>query len=84
MNGYFGGIEPPPQHLPFQKLAAPEMAVPQAINPAPPHRPYLRADSQHTSVITKSKGTEMKTVVIGGTRLIGSKLVAAITQVSHA
>jgi hypothetical protein len=42
-----------------------------------------RADSQHTSHITKSKGTEMKIVVIGGTGLIGAKL-AAVTQVSHA
>ena len=31
-----------------------------------------------------TKGTEMKIVVIGGTGLIGSKLVAAITQVSDA
>ena len=44
----------------------------------------LRADSQHTSHITKSKGTEMKIVVIGGTGLIGSKRVAAIMQVNHA
>jgi hypothetical protein len=44
----------------------------------------LRAESEHTSHITKSKGTEMKIVVIDGTGLTGSKLVAAITQVSHA
>jgi hypothetical protein len=31
-----------------------------------------------------SKGTEMKIVVIDGTGLTGSKLVAATTQVSHA
>jgi hypothetical protein len=36
-----------------------------------------------TSHITEAKGTEMKTVVIGGTGLIGSKLVA-VTEVSHA
>jgi hypothetical protein len=48
----------------------------------PAATPYAQI-SQHTSHITKAKGTEMKLVVIGGTGLIGSKL-AAVTRVSHA
>ena len=49
-----------------------------------PHELTITRVGRHTSHITKSKETEMKTVVIGPTGLIGYTLVAAITEVSHA
>jgi hypothetical protein len=76
------GIEPPPQHLPFQELAAVGMVGPSSDLSCPTSSPSEQIARTHRR--SQSKGTGMKIVVIGLTGLIGSKLVATITQVSHA
>src|SRR2546423_1355354 len=70
-------IEPPPPTPAVQEVvcAGDRRSLKRSVLA---HTSTLRADSQHTSHITKSKGTEMKVVGIDGTGLTGSKLVAAI------
>jgi hypothetical protein len=79
---------PEAAHLNDERGAAAELSVPEiggsSSDLSCPTSSTSRADSQHTSHITKSTGTEMEIVVIDGTSLTVSKLVAAITQVSHA
>ena len=76
------GIEPPSQHLPFQELGGGGDGRSLKRSVLPRLIPYEQIARRHRR--SQSKGTGMKIVVIGLTGLIGSKLVATITQVSHA
>jgi hypothetical protein len=58
------------------------MVGPSTDLSCPASSPYEQIAPRHRR--SQSEGTGMKIVVIGLTGLIGSKLLATITQVSHA
>ena len=71
-----------PQHLPFHELAAPEMGGSTSDLFCPTSSLTSRWPAH--IALHEIERNRMNIVVIGGAGLIGSKLVAAITQASHA